>query len=79
MNPTKKTETLAEKFERLTRPYSDLRYVTKVSGLEFYSEPLTRERMLTRMDRYGHHPAGQITGLVRIEGRAAGGVLWHTV
>lgn len=78
MNPTKKTETPYDKFVRTTRNYTEMRFVTEVSGLEFYSEPLTRERMLYRMDRYGHHPAGRITGLVRIEGRTAEG-LWFIV
>ena len=78
MKPTKKTETPFEKFERVTRHYTELRFVTKVSGLEFYSEPLTRDAMIYRMDRYGHHPAGRITGLVRIEGRTEEGP-WLTV
>ena len=78
MKPTQKTETPAEKFERLSRKYDLLRYVTQTSGLTFYSEPLTRERMLNRMDRYGHHPAARISGLVRIEGRTEEGP-WLTV
>lgn len=78
MNPTKKTETPFEKFERTTRNYTEMRYVTKVSGLEFHSEPLTREQVLYRMDRYGYHPAGRIPGMVRVEGRTAEGP-WLTV
>lgn len=78
MEPTQKTETPLEKFTRVTRNYTDMRYVTQTSGLTFYSEPLTRERMLNRVDRYGNHPAGRIAGLVRIEGRTEDGP-WLTV
>lgn len=78
MENTQRTETPLERFKRITRNYTEMRYVTKMAGLEFYSEPLTRDRMLNRMDVYGEHPAGRITGLNRIEGRTAEGP-WFTV
>lgn len=78
MKPTKKIETLGEKFRRITEHYTEMRFVTKVAGLEFYSEPISRERMLNRWNVYGDHPAGRITGLVRIEGRTEDGP-WLTV
>lgn len=78
MKPTQKTETLAEKFRRITEHYTEMRFVTKVAGLEFYSEPISRERMLNRWNVYGSHPANRITGLHRIEGRTEDGP-WITV
>lgn len=78
MKPKQEILTPFEKFTTITRNYTEMRYVTRVSGLVFYSEPMTRERMLHRMDLYGHHPAGRITGLVRIEGRTEEGP-WLTV
>lgn len=78
MEPTKSPETLAEKFERITRNYFQMRFVSRMAGLEFHSEPIPRERMLARWNVYGHHPANRISGLVRIEGQTADGK-WETV
>lgn len=78
MENKQEAETLSERFERIPKRYELMRFVCTMTGLEFTSEPLTRERMRYRMDRYGVHPSARIAGLVRIEGRTEDGP-WITV
>lgn len=77
MENTQRTETASEKFERLSRKYTMMRFVSIMSGLEFYSESITSERMVDRWN-YGKHPSNNLVGLNRIEGQMPDGT-WETV
>lgn len=77
MENKQEVETLSERFERISKRYELMRFVCTMTGLEFYSEPISSERMVDRWN-YGKHPSNRIVGLHRIEGQLPDGS-WETV